>query len=185
MIKIRELINLNPADLERIASGYSSNTKYKVVVESSEEQVSINLQLVKLKKPYIKKFDHFDHQLIERYNSFLKDNYSFGAYDGNFLIGLALAEPHLWNQTLWMNEFHVAETYRHQGIGKQLMEYVIKKAQEEKLRAIVCETQNTNTSAIRFYQSLGFKIEGVDISYYSNNDYPDGEIALFLKRRLV
>ena len=31
---------------------------------------------------------------------------------------------------------------------------------------------------------LGFRVEGVDISFYSNDDYPEGEIAVFMKRRL-
>lgn len=52
------------------------------------------------------------------------------------------------------------------------------------MRAVVCETQNTNVAAIRFYRRMGFDIEGVDLSYYSNQDCPDGEVALFLKKRL-
>jgi ribosomal protein S18 acetylase RimI-like enzyme len=46
------------------------------------------------------------------------------------------------------------------------------------------ETQNTNVPAIRFYRSLGFHLEGIDVSFYSNDDLTSGEVALFLKRRL-
>ena len=52
------------------------------------------------------------------------------------------------------------------------------------LRTLVCETRNTNVPAIRFYRKLGLDLEGIDLSYYSNTDYPDGEIAVFMKKRL-
>jgi ribosomal protein S18 acetylase RimI-like enzyme len=52
------------------------------------------------------------------------------------------------------------------------------------MRVLVCETQSTNVPAIRFYRALGFVLEGLDLSLYSNHDYPDGEIAIFMKRYL-
>nr|MBA3321877.1 GNAT family N-acetyltransferase [Pyrinomonadaceae bacterium] len=113
-----------------------------------------------------------------------KDNFSFGAYDGALLVGLLIAEARLWNHSLWVCEFHVAETHRQRGIGKRLMDCAAEKAKQAGLRIIVCETQNTNAAAISVYRKLGFGIDGIDISYYSNTDYPDGEIAIFMKRRL-
>jgi len=64
------------------------------------------------------------------------------------------------------------------------MEAVAQKAKAAGLRAIVCETQNTNATAVNVYRRLGFAVEAVDISYYSNNDYPDGDVAVFMKWRL-
>ena len=53
------------------------------------------------------------------------------------------------------------------------------------LRAVVCETQNTNVGAIRFYRRLGFTLDGVDVSHYTNHDMePGGTVAVFMKRRL-
>ena len=52
------------------------------------------------------------------------------------------------------------------------------------LRALAVETQNTNVAAIHFYRSCGFTLEGIDLSYYTNTDLEDGEIAIFLKRKL-
>jgi len=65
------------------------------------------------------------------------------------------------------------------------MEALAEKARKAGLRTIVCETQTTNAPAIRFYRKLGFNIEGIDLSCYSNEDFPDGEIAIFMKRRLT
>ena len=53
------------------------------------------------------------------------------------------------------------------------------------LWVMVCETQSTNVPAIEFYRKVGFEVEGIDLSYYSNDDAPDGEVANFMKRKLV
>ena len=184
MIEVRALANLNPADLKRIASGYSSNEKYEVLQNESRNRVAIELRLIALKQSYIKKYEHFDDETIRRYNLILKEGFSIGAFDDDLLIGLAIGEAHSWNQSLWMHEFHVAETHRNLGIGKRLMECAVERAKEAELRIIVCETQNTNVAAVEIYRKLGFKIEGIDLSYYSNADYPDGETAIFMKRKL-
>ena len=99
-------------------------------------------------------------------------------------MGFILGEPHDWNRSICVPEFHVAETYRQMGIGRKLMECVAQNSNRAGFRAIVCETQNTNVTAIEVYHKLGFRIEAIDISFYSNHDYPDGEMALFMKRRL-
>jgi ribosomal protein S18 acetylase RimI-like enzyme len=139
---------------------------------------------VALAQPYRKQFDSLDDEGLARYAQAIQTGYSFGAYEGELLVGMVLAEPHWWNNSLWVCEFHVAETHRQRGIGRQLMEELAAKGKTTGLRTIVCETQTTNTPAIQVYRKLGFRIEGIDISYYTNRDYPEGEVAIFLKRRL-
>jgi ribosomal protein S18 acetylase RimI-like enzyme len=101
------------------------------------------------------------------------------------LVGLIIAEPHEWNRSVSVWEFHVAPTHRRHGIGQQLMAFFEEHARRSGLRAIGCETQTTNAAAILVYRELGFTIEGIDLSLYSNTDYPDGDIAVFLKCRLL
>lgn len=183
MIEICPLKQLNLTDFQRIASGYTAECKYVVVHSEKEDKISFELQLVILDKPAVKKWHHYD-ETLQNYERVLSNNYSFGAYDGNLLVGLLIAEPHEWNRSVWVWEFHIEEKWRGMGIGKQLMDCVAAKAQTAGLRTIVCETQSTNATAIQIYGKLGFRMEGIDISYYSNHDYPDGEIAVFMKRRL-
>jgi ribosomal protein S18 acetylase RimI-like enzyme len=184
MIEVRSLAKLNLNDLKRVASGYTSDSKYVVVYTDSENEVSFNLQLVVPEQQYVRKYDNFDAETLDRYNEILQGSCSFGAYDGDLLVGFLIAEARLWNRSLWVYEFHVAETHRSLGIGKRLMQKATGKAKRAKLRTIVCETQNTNASAILVYRKLGFRMEGIDISSYSNTDYPDSEIAVFMKKRL-
>lgn len=184
MIDIRRLTTLTAADLKRVASGYTSNSKYTVKHTDSAEYAAIELALVQLEQPYVKAYDHFDDETVDRYRQALALGYSFGAFDGELLVGIVLAEAHAWNQSVWVWEFHVESSYQGQGIGRRLIEALAETAHTADLHTIVCETQNTNATAIQIYRQLGFRLEGVDISYYSNQDYPDGEIAVFMKRRV-
>ena len=183
MIEIRELQKLDLVDFERIESGYVSDRKYSVVHTDSADYSAIELRLTQLSQPYVKKYD-FDEATLQRYNAVLKDRFSFGAYEGELLIGFVIGEALTWNSSLWVHEFHVTETHRRAGTGVRLMERVSERAINERLRIIVCETQNTNVPAIEVYRRLGFRIEGIDMSYYANDDDTDGEIAIFMKRRL-
>ncbi|MCB0036558.1 MAG: GNAT family N-acetyltransferase [Anaerolineales bacterium] len=184
MITIRPLAQLTLHDLEHIASGYTSDSKYAVTVAHQHNGLTFKLERIRLDQPYVKRWEH-DVDTAIHYTQMLTVGYSFGAYDNNLLIGLTIAAAQEWNRSLWVWEFHVAETHRGLGIGKQLMEATAEKARTAGFRTLVCETQNTNATAVDVYRKLGFQIEGIDLSYYSNQDYPDGEIAIFMKRRLL
>ena len=74
MIEIRSLTALNSTDFERVAIGYSSNSKYVVLTTSVKDRVSFDLQLVALDQPYVKKFDH-DNGSLQRYARVLNEDY--------------------------------------------------------------------------------------------------------------
>jgi ribosomal protein S18 acetylase RimI-like enzyme len=64
------------------------------------------------------------------------------------------------------------------------MQLVCATAKRAGCRVVVCETQNTNVPAIDFYRKVGFEIGGIDLSYYSNEDVENGEVAIFMKRKI-
>jgi GNAT superfamily N-acetyltransferase len=185
MIDIKSLAQLNPDDLHRLVTGYTSDAKYQVSKIESDKQFAVALELVSLPQLYRKRFDHLNAETLEHYQHVAAFGFSFGAYDVDRCVGIALAEPRYWNRSLWVWELDVAETHRRSGVGRQLVNALAEKARAAGLRTLVCETQNTNMPAIRFYRRVGFQIEGIDLSYYSNDDFPDGEIALFMKKRLT
>ena len=185
MITIQPLVRLDITDLMRIVTTYDSEGLYVVSYRDTATNTSFELHYVSLAEPAVRRYDHFDATTLQRYTHVLHAGFSFGAYDGELLVGLIIAEPQEWNRSLAVWEFHVAPTHRRSGIGRQLMAGVEEQARRSGLRTIVCETQNTNAAAIMVYRKLGFTIEGIDLSLYSNTDYPDGDIAVFLKRRLL
>ena len=184
MIEIHHLTSLDAAAINRIITGYTSHETFTVTYSDTPEHTTFSLQKTPLPQPFVKQFEPADEATVQRYNQTVTHGYSYGAYDGDLLIGLLVGEPHFWNHTIWVHEFHIAEGYRQQGIGTQLMAAVSVQASQNGFRALVCETQNTNAPAIHAYRRLGFRPEGIDIAYYTNQDYPGGEVAVFMKKRL-
>jgi streptothricin acetyltransferase len=167
-----------------IATGYTTSEVYRVVRFENDQETSFSLNLEHLPEPATYNFP-FAKEELDHYTRLVNNGFCWGAYDGDRLISVALAEPYWWNKTHWVWEFHVAGAYQHQGIGRKLMGIVAQQAKEAGLRALVCETQNTNVAAIRFYRKVGFVLDGVDISYYTNDDtLPGRTVAVFMKLKL-
>lgn len=64
--------------------------------------------------------------------------------------------------------------YRRKGIGKELMEYVISKYNHKR---IILEVAANNTSAIKFYKSLGF------VKFSERKGYYRGVNAILMERK--
>ena len=60
----------------------------------------------------------------------------------------------------------VAQKYRGQGIGRALMEYMLKEAPSHGIGDCTREVRVSNTPAIKLYESLGFKGEGIRPRFY-------------------
>lgn len=184
MAEIRLLMELNSDQLSRVLSGYTSPARYRVTREETPEHISFHLDLEPVNPPFVKTWETVPED-FQFYETLVEDGFSLGAYEAGQLVGVALAEVRRWNRSLMIWEFHVLEGYRRQGVGRQLMDILEGRARAAGLRIMEVEAQNTNTPAIQFYRQMGFAIEAIDTSYYSNHDLePGGEVALFMKRRL-
>ncbi|MGC9309100.1 MAG: GNAT family N-acetyltransferase [Candidatus Nanoarchaeia archaeon] len=58
-----------------------------------------------------------------------------------------------------LRRLYVDKEYRRQGIGKQLLDKLIKIAKENNINRIVLSTYNKNKEAINFYKKHGFHID--------------------------
>jgi ribosomal protein S18 acetylase RimI-like enzyme len=174
-----------PAEGSRLlTAGYTSNARYTARKTESAERTEISLTLEKLSKPYVRQWDR-DLDMEQYYAKVIvEQRLSLGAYDGDKLVAVAITEARRWNRSLWVWEFHILEDYKRQGLGRIMMDGLAELAEIEKLRLMVCETQNTNAPAIQFYKAVGFEIDAVDLSYYDNRGAAADEVALFMKRKL-
>src|SRR5262245_51584834 len=102
MIEIKTLDSLDADALKRVISGYTSHEKYRVVKVENDERVSITFELVSLTTPYVKAYDHLDEITLDHYSTVVKEGWSYGAFDGDKLVGIALTEHQRWNNTLWV-----------------------------------------------------------------------------------
>jgi ribosomal protein S18 acetylase RimI-like enzyme len=185
MISLRTLTTFQPEDVQRFVPGYTSPEKYVVTHTETPDgaEVIFALKRLVLDEPYIKHFPP-EPAMYAHYEACIRAGSSLGAFDGEQLVGIAVAEAHIWNKTLWIWEFGVLENHRRQGIGLRMMDELAERARAAGLRIMLVETQNTNGPAIRFYRKAGFSFDAIDLTYYSNNDLLEDEIALFMKRKL-
>lgn len=183
MIEYKILTHLEADEFRQLNQGYSSSEKYVVEKNETVETIVLSLLLMTLEQPYIKQ-GVTDETDIKRLPEVIAQGLSIGAFDGDQIVGLALAEAQHWNRSLWVWQFEVLENYRRKGVGRQLMDSLAEKARQTGLRIIVCETQNTNVPAISFYRKAGFSVEGIDLSYYTNNDIDEFEVTIFMKRQI-
>jgi ribosomal protein S18 acetylase RimI-like enzyme len=182
---IRPLQDISAEDIQRIMPGYTSTEKYLVSKVETPEVTTITLGLVTLRQPYVRQWTWEDFREIEEYRAMLSEGWSVGAYRGDRLVGFAISTLEQWNNTLWVWEFGVEEGCRRQGLGRAMLDELARLGRAASVRTLLVETQNTNVPAIRFYRAAGFTIEAVDLSYYTNTDAQDGEIAIFMKRALT
>ncbi len=77
------------------------------------------------------------------------------------------------------------EAWHGRGIGRRLVDRLAALGAERGLRVMLVDVQNTNANAIAFYYRAGFVLDGIDLSYYSNQDVTQGEVAFFMKRYLT
>lgn len=183
VIKLGALTAFSDEQFRRLLGGYTSAFEYQAAKNETPAGVTISLELHPLQQPYVKTWETTPAEL-RRYRTYLEQGFSLGAFEGDRLIGLAIAEPQRWNNTLWVWEFGIDPDYRRQGVGQRLMQALAEKAQSAEMRAVVCETQSTNAPAIHFYRAMGFEVEGIDLSYYTNEDI-HGEVAIFMKLKLA
>lgn len=182
MVEIRKLEQLRREDLY-IMAGYISTDRYQVSKSETADEFCFILKRQKLDAPYVKRWS-FSEDEFRNYIELVNCGLSLGAYDAEQLVGIAISEKIEWNRSLWIREFGVAESYRRKGVGRQLMAKAAEVAKAEGLRILVCESQNTNVPAIDFYRSVGFEVDCVDLSYYTNSDV-EGKVAVFMKRKLT
>ncbi|MET0943327.1 MAG: ribosomal protein S18-alanine N-acetyltransferase [Mesorhizobium sp.] len=64
----------------------------------------------------------------------------------------------------------VARTHRRQGLGRQLMEAVLRRLHAQRAESLFLEVDETNLPAIALYRRLGFQEVGKRPAYYQTAD---------------
>lgn len=182
-MRIAPLQELTKDDVRRIITGYESKQAYDVKKQESPDRTEIVLELVDLPEPFVKTWDMT--RMTDWYRDLLTDGLSFGAFDGDRLVGVAIAQRQAWNGTAMVWELHLDPEHRGSGTGRRLLAHVEAAAAAQGLTKVVCETQTKNVPAIGFYRACGYSIEGVDLTYYANDDANRDEVALFVKKPVV
>lgn len=101
---------------------------------------------------------------------------AFVALEHGRLVGYMLSW--LLRQEVHLINIAVAPDSQRAGIGRKMLNYLLGLAVESRRRFITLEVRESNRSAIRLYESFGFKRIGVRPRYYQE----DGENAVVMVR---
>lgn len=178
-MEIRKLKNLsgNPV-LHWGFNGYSTEKIY--VVSAIEAGNTFEFSLREKKQHYRKIWNSSD-ETFERLNAIIKKEHSFGAFHNGELIAWAVCDFRLWNNSLFIENILVNESFRGQNIGRLLIKAINREARELECRIVELETQNTNYHAIQFFQKAGFAITGINTKRYNDS----AETAIFMSFDLL
>jgi len=132
-------------------------------------------------------------KVTEIENEVFSDPWSFNAFKTDLdnemaypvvaeLEGLVIGYSNLYIVAgeIQIGNFAVAPGYRKRGVGKLLMNEILRIAGENSCRSIFLEVRESNEPAKALYMSFGFKPAGLRRNYYSN----PRESAILMVREL-
>ncbi|NLW21838.1 MAG: GNAT family N-acetyltransferase [Tissierellia bacterium] len=158
---------------------YTYTSKYYYDVEVDDNEL-FSIKLVK--KPFKEEiFKSFTGRL---YQDWLENPSAFELSEEGNPIGYLEIDREAWNNRIRITELLILEGYRNLGYGTILMDKAKDIAKNSGFREIVLETQSCNYKAINFYLKHGFKVNGIDLSCYSNEDIDKKEVRLEMAYRL-
>lgn len=128
-----------------------------------------NEDLEKIKDNLSKDFDNFwDYEILKEELNSRTSKYIVAKKSNNIIVGFAgikiiLDEAEIMNIVTKKEE-------RHQGIGKLLLNEIIKISKENNIYLINLEVNTKNTIAINLYKKYNFKEVGLRKKYYNGQD---------------
>lgn len=128
-----------------------------------------NEDLEKIKENLSKDFDNFwDYEILKEELNSRTSKYIVAKKSNNIIVGFAgikiiLDEAEIMNIVTKKEE-------RHQGIGKLLLNEIIKISKENNIYLINLEVNAKNTIAINLYKKYNFKEVGLRKKYYNGQD---------------
>ena len=96
------------------------------------------------------------------------------------IVGFMIYE--LYKTRLHLLNFAVAEPFRRQGVGGQMVEKLVGKLSMQRRTRIMLEVRETNLAAQLFFRSCGFRAVNVLRSYY--DDSPEDAYLMQFRHRV-
>ena len=117
---------------------------------------------------FVKKiYEMFERAEQEGKFVFMHGTYSFDDAINIALNGLECDYPELLYTAELMN-IVTKKSFRANGIGKLMLEYLINMCKNEKIKTLNLEVNSQNTIAINLYKKYNFKEVGLRKKYYNN-----------------
>ena len=145
---------------------YISRNYYDVEIKQNTDGFNVSF----IKKPFDKPYEYGLDDNDKLFQPHWEDVKAWGIVEDDKLVAAIETAVEKWSNRLRVTWLWVDTSYQRKGIATALMDLAIKRAKEEKYRAVILETQTCNEAAIAFYLNYGFTLIGFDSCCYGNND---------------
>lgn len=154
---------------------YISHHYYDVEIHASDSVFHVSF----IKKPFETPFEYLpDNDYDSLFQPHWDDVKAWGIVEDGKLLAAIETAVEGWSNRLRVTELWIDDAYRRQGIGTALMDIAMKRAKDEKRRAVMLETQSRNENAIAFYLAYGFTLIGFNACEYQNDDLERKEVRV-------
>lgn len=106
----------------------------------------------------------------------------FVAIRDGLVVGFAASAFTEWNRRLVLRHMYVHRPARQRGVGTALLQAVFTCGRVRNAQHVWLETQTDNVPAIRAYERMGFRVVGLDQTFYG--DRPGTDTAVFMSQPL-
>lgn len=135
-----------------------------ILYNSAAHKQMIDLRNDILRKPLGLSFTPADFQKEQQ-------NILIGAFEVNKIVGCCVLTK-VNERTIQLRQMAVNNEFQGKGVGKQIVQYAEKIAQEEKYETIMMHARSV---AVSFYKKLGYVIEG--------NEFTEVSIPHFMMKK--
>jgi ribosomal protein S18 acetylase RimI-like enzyme len=168
---IRTAISSDIPTLMAFDHGFSTDHVWQMGFRSQTEGVEVQFQEVRLPRPMRVAYPRSVDRLADDWTRRLA---ILVAEAESSLMGYACLVEAPAPGAVWLTDVVVDLRHRRQGIGSDLVRGACRWAKERGYMVVFAEMQTKNYPAIGMVKKLGFGFSG-----YSDNYYPDKDIALF------
>jgi ribosomal protein S18 acetylase RimI-like enzyme len=168
---IRNAISSDIPALMGFDHGFSTDHVWQMGFRGQGDGIEVQFQEVRLPRPMRVTYPRFPELLADEWSHRLVVLVAEG--DSGLVGDASLVEAPAPG-AVWLTDVVVDLRHRRQGTGSALVLAGCGWAKERGYKAVFMEMQTKNFPAIRLAKKLGFAFSG-----YSDNYYPDQDIALF------
>lgn len=117
----------------------------------------------------------------EMINKYLYAGECFIAEVEQEIVGVFVLMPNTAHEVEIKN-ISVVEAYQHQGVGKDIIKYVVRIAKLEGYEDLIVKTADVSKDAIKFYEKMkfvyDFTVKGYFVQYYDEPIMENGQQAI-------
>lgn len=174
---VRNAISDDIPHLMQLDHSYRTDHVWQMAMRENSGEISVTFREVRLPRPMRVKYPRDPQLLADEW--IMRSGFIVAVNDGRVIGYMAFMDGPSPNSA-WATDLVVGQSERRQGVGTKLVNAGIQWCRDRGLSRIYMEMQSKNFPAISIAKKTGLRFAG-----YSDNYFPDQDIALFFSMDLT